>query len=573
MIDIHRTLDLNDPEAENFLANLQGNILKPHGRAHITLLQLHFQPGDDSISAARSWLAEFAEQPEDPEKDPLHVTSTKQQLIDARAHRLNPEVQRLFCMLAISADGYKRLAGYEKYHYDLPAEAIPADVGFRLGMKNSLGWSNITDKWEESYGLHAMVILAHDDPVQLQKYQTQITKSLEPFCIVTYEQGDRVMPKDSDRFYEHFGFADGISNPLFIDEDIEKYQNDIGAGLALRWNPATPLHQVLVEEPQKHDDSSRTYGSYMVFYKLEQNLDTFRQITDEQRRTQLFGRKPDGTPLIEVEGQGLNNFNYLKDPDGKQVELKAHIRKMNERLEQSVRIARRGITYDYGEEGRGILFLSYQADIQNQFECLLENAETDALLSHVNENSLVKDIFGQYFYVPSLPALKELATLRNDQRLRFRRAFRALLTRDEKLVDFGKKWQEDRLQAAVSVGITPNDLATLYAVFHVGDKQAMEKIKQGRRILDEKIARLTALPPKTSDTSSLRQETPKDDVEKLRRALQLLLEPEKLKSFIETWASDPEGALRLVDLDVMDANLFYTLLSEKGVNLDWPLWF
>lgn len=556
MVNIHSTLDLNDPGAEDFLANLQGNILKPHGRAHITLLLLHFRPGEDMVSSARSWLADCAEK---------YVTSTKQQLIDTYEHRQNPNSQKLFCMLLISADGYRVLSGYDAQDYESPANyELPPDVGFQLGMKNSLGWSNITDKWEDTYGIHVMVLLAHDEPIQLQKYQIQFTKAVEPFSFVTYEQGDRVtLQENSVQPYEHFGFADGISNPLFIQEDIEKYHEKVGADLTLRWDPATPLDRVLVEEPQKHDDGSKTYGSYMVFYKLEQNLDAFKELYDEEKSLKVFGRQRNGTPLIKPEGSGLNNFNYVDDPNGQYIDLQAHIRQMNERIEQSPRIARRGITYDYGEQGRGVLFMSFQADIQNQFESLVEKADNDTLLSRRDAMNLVKEIFGQYFYAPSLPTLKELARLRNDQRLRFRRAFRALLTKEHKLTEFGKKWQENRAKAATSIGITSDDLATLYAVFRVGDKEAMAGIRQGRRILDEKMA------PFVKE----RGPASKEDVEKLRAALQSLLEPEKLKSFIDTWSKDPEDALKLVDLEVVDAQRFYKLLSDKGVDLDWPLWF
>jgi hypothetical protein len=387
----------------------------------------------------------------------------------------------------------------------------------------------------------------------------QFTKALEPFCIVTYEQGDKVtLQENSVLPYEHFGFVDGISSPLFIQEEIDQYRKQIGPDVTLLWDPATPLNQLLVEEPQT-DDGPKTYGSYMVFYKLEQNLDAFNKRYDENAKPKLFGRNKDGTPLIKSDGNSLNNFNYQRDQQGLIVELQAHIRRMNARSENSPRIARRGITYNYGQQGRGILFMSFQADIQKQFETLLDNEEGDALLNP--KAGLVKPIVGQYFYAPSLPALRKFATLDEGLQRRFYRAFLALLSDDQKLTEFGENWKKDRSQAIRSVGVTPNDLATLYAFFRVGDKEVMKGIQQGRQTLNQILEKDESIAPLIRDNTN-----------KLGNAMEQLLKPDKLSEFVRCWPTDPEGALKSVGLIPKDAEDFYKHLAEKGVNLDWPIW-
>jgi hypothetical protein len=145
--------------------------------------------------------------------------------------------------------------------------------------------------------------------------------------------------------------------------------------------------------------------------------------------------------------------------------------------------------------------------------------------------------------------------------LRFRRAFMALLGDDRKLSEFGKLWAKDRAQAATSVGITPNDLATLYAFFRVGDQQAMEGIRNGRSVLNEILSNERTLAVRLGDNTK-----------KLQDALALLLNPETLSKFMAQWPNDPRGALQLVGLEPEDAKGFYEHLAEKGVNLDWPLW-
>ena len=150
------------------------------------------------------------------------------------------------------------------------------------------------------------------------------------------------------------------------------------------------------------------YGSYLVFRRYTQNLAAL-QTTVQAGTCRLLEKFPDATPeLFEAKLMGRwksgaklgrwdqNAINQVKDPEepGKEVTdhmtitgdyftgdvygdacpLFSHIRKAHPRgrtqdSPQKHRIIRRGITYDYGgEEGKGLLFLAYQASIEQGFE-------------------------------------------------------------------------------------------------------------------------------------------------------------------------------------------------------------
>lgn len=57
MVDMSRPLDLDSPDADEFLRGIQGNIIKGHGRAHTAHI-LVTMTGDPA--AVRGWVAAFA---------------------------------------------------------------------------------------------------------------------------------------------------------------------------------------------------------------------------------------------------------------------------------------------------------------------------------------------------------------------------------------------------------------------------------------------------------------------------------------------------------------------------------
>jgi Dyp-type peroxidase family len=233
---------------------------------------------------------------------------------------------------------------------------------------------------------------------------------------VAFEFG-RVRRDDRDQGIEHFGYADGISQPLFLKSDLDK----LGADAIDRWDPFAPLSLVLFRDPGVVDDPN-AFGSYYVFRKLEQNVRRFSETEAAlagalqlegpfaaRAGAMMMGRFRDGTPLAVSETSVLslsdaNNFRYdgllaTLQPDaadrgdrlGLKCPFQAHIRKTNPRQSEDAttstrdavekrerehrlrRIVRRGITYgirtpgDLPETGVGILFGCFQRSIMRQY--------------------------------------------------------------------------------------------------------------------------------------------------------------------------------------------------------------
>src|SRR5258706_325403 len=266
MIDLHKTLDTTDPEAKNFLNNLQGNILKPHGRQYTTLMLLTFKR--QNYYFARNWLSQFATPPlsvtSGLEEEKLHVTSA---LPEENRDRNKP-----FCMALLSFYGYQKLYENDSYNSDIPVEDT-----FKLsteGLFFSSGSSS--SAWNVSEKIDAIIMLAHDDQNKLHTFEQELVDQVSLFSTepVPVKHGFKLPGPGHQQIDKLFGFAEGISGPLFIQQAVDAYCSRVGSDL--RWDPATSLDQVLVPETQKHDDEITTYGSYMAFFQIQQDSELFQ---------------------------------------------------------------------------------------------------------------------------------------------------------------------------------------------------------------------------------------------------------------------------------------------------------
>jgi Dyp-type peroxidase family len=231
--------------------------------------------------------------------------------------------------------------------------------------------------------------------------------------------------------------------------------------------PRVPSSQFIIA-----DDGFWTNGSFMVWLRLRQDVHAFRRacariarklsiewgrpVTPDDAAALIVGRRRDGTPLALCGLHDANEFSYRQasrfrpDPFGMRCPLGAHSRKMNPRTtDELVRlILRRGIPYgapmshdgDDGED-RGLLFIAYQASIENQYEMLQgtwanranlpeRHGSPDAMVSSTSwtgtttieipnpdgrgsvgigiNNDWVVPTGGLYLFVPSRSAMAEL---------------------------------------------------------------------------------------------------------------------------------------------------------------------
>jgi len=393
---------VNTPKAEQAaLQDTQGNILKSNGRDNNVHLFVQFTA---DAPAALAWLRMMGAS---------HVTSAWQQHLDAREHRRTGADAGVFVNLGLSAAGY-RAAGL--------AASMPADQSFVEGAKQAV--ARLSDppvsSWQQGFRgeIHALAVVAADNAADTQAAATAIVDTLagvgmvvdsETGAAMRVDRAGKVTTDGSGTVHEHFGFADGVSQPLFMAGDIEAARRNSGG--FDRYDPSAPLDLVLLKDPGGGPDG---YGSYLVYRKLRQDVIDFHKdeaalastlvnavrgegatpTEAEQRLASAYivGRFRDGTPVVEQDVDGWlnepNNFTYDADVDGVRCPFHAHARKMNPRgdkarqfalppgEERARRLVRRGVSFgpltlDPGPDDEvGLLFMSVQSSIADQFEFL-----------------------------------------------------------------------------------------------------------------------------------------------------------------------------------------------------------
>jgi Dyp-type peroxidase family len=393
-------------EYEALLDEIQGNILKSHGRNHAVHLFLTFK-GD--IEAAKQWIGNFTHK---------YVTSALAQAEEAKQYRQNKDVPgKIFANFFLTRAGYMHL-GY-KY------EELPVENPFRQGMKDANIQNELGDdvqQWDpgfKDHEIHALVLLAADkivgprtqeaklkeqknqellrkQPALLAQKVEAIKQELTAIAEVVHEDiGYVLRSPDTGAEIEHFGFRDGVSQPLFLKGDIDKEKEHSKFS---KWDPCAPLNLVLFKDPLGQKQES--YGSFLVYRKLEQNVkaqneDVVHKLAEKLKGSgapnpdlagaYTMGRFKDGTPVVlektpSPKEPEENNFNYKEDQQGLKCPFHAHTRKVNPRGDTPVplkeekmhRIVRRGINYgtlpsEEPEKDAGLLFMCFQASLSNQF--------------------------------------------------------------------------------------------------------------------------------------------------------------------------------------------------------------
>lgn len=397
-------LDPADPALQGLFGDLQGNILKSHGRDHSRHVFLCFTA---TAEAARNWVSSFARR----------VTSASEQHRTARDYRTTG-TEHLFTGFMLSGSGYEALG--------VDLQVTPDDKAFRAGMKNldaiydtgPLGvharsanpLNDDPQQWDAAFRqrIDALVVLAYGGQSSGDQLCSQILDEavravalgLDGIAEVVSVQSGFALRNANGHVIEHFGYADGASNPLFMLSDLQEADQE---GRSV-YDPSAPVGLVLVQDPGggSADDS---FGTYFVYRKLQQNVRGFRDrvqalaatlaeaggtpVDATEAGALVIGRHMDGTPvsLMRQRGPGLvNNFTYDDDPDGLRCPFHAHTRKTNPRgdtarvsgvplrSERAKRIVRRGISYGAPDlnpteewTDAGLLFLSCQSDIEQQF--------------------------------------------------------------------------------------------------------------------------------------------------------------------------------------------------------------
>ncbi len=379
LVNNKELVDGKDPNYEQILGDLQGGIIKNYGRQYSLYIFIQFDRRKPN--EVKQWIRdEIAHS----------VTSTLAQIEAAKIHGqavkkagFSPESGELCKNFCLSRHGYQALGLNPA---DLSREI--GDTHFTNGMKQEWEksyrldspsspaedyWYNPPENWDLGNNpIDALISLAHSSVEELAAAaQEIIDKFAKVGKILACEAGYRLKNPDGYSVVS-FGFADGISQPIFLKSDYEKYlaRQKISREDVRKWNPQASLSLALVKDPLGEPYS---YGSYCVFQKIETNNDIFAKqlqelkdtlsVDDERANALVVGRFKDGTPLsLSAEpapvgasaNASIDNFNFADDRDGNKCPLHAHIRKVNPRHDDDKlaenrrnksRIVRAGMTY------------------------------------------------------------------------------------------------------------------------------------------------------------------------------------------------------------------------------------
>ncbi len=369
-------------EHESALDNLQGGIIKPHGRDYGTFLICKLE----DVNLGKECLRQIGR------IVTTHCDQKRQALEYKGTGNSNS-----FVTLHMTAEGYRFL----KLNTEDFSEAFANGMNSRQQLLGDPDPESLESTFNSC---HFGILIADSTPEKLNKATKNVLKLLKKFSVSIHVESSLFHKRDQHgQTVEHFGYADGISNPVFLPDDRNAPVD--------QWNDIAPFSLALVHDPLVDDESA--FGSYTVIRKIAQFPDIFEEITNEIASrlreigknpvsadlvgSLLVGRHKDGTPLALIDRpigkfDGLNNFGFNGDIDGIRCPYFSHIRKVNPRgqhggsEDRSRRIIRRGMLYDSrlntNGEGKGVFFVCHQASIEDQFEFIQAVWANDATFQY-----------------------------------------------------------------------------------------------------------------------------------------------------------------------------------------------
>jgi Dyp-type peroxidase family len=361
------TLDLND---------VQGNIVPGFFKDVQDFL---FVRCPDAQSG-RDWLAHLCKQP----------VSSAQDIVPANIAYLADHktiAPNWWINVAISWQGFERLGTSQRELFPADFKRTPRERADLLGDTYSPAQQAAFAQWAIGgpyTDADALVILGHNSRPELDALEANLGVQPDHNKFGNVELLIRVKGASLDRGLEHFGFKDGISQPVPPPQDLGGWltgtpDGQIAApGEFIVGQPEEP-HPGAAQSPGPAAPPWASNGSYLVFRRFRQNVNDFKTAMDAQAAvlanqgvavtgdvlaSKMIGRTTAGTALQQ---------DFAADPLGDGCPLFAHIRKANphDRTTEQPnrhRIIRRGISYTESDTDQGLLFLAYQASIERQFE-------------------------------------------------------------------------------------------------------------------------------------------------------------------------------------------------------------
>ncbi len=342
--------------------------------------------------------------------------------------------------------GNNPLPGVDNNSTDGPLKAFVEGPAKRAAALGDTG-PNAPQNWLfGNFGggsVHAVLTLAADQAHVLRATLGDVRQDLARAQIVTVYEQEGATLEGPRRGREHFGFKDGVSEPAikYLDEP------DPGNPVYEKGHPGTILINpgefvVGLERERPHPLPYPEWaqkGSFQVVRRLAQDvpgwwagvaaqLEVLKeakaappQATTEWLAARLVGRWRTGTPVAKcphadmsynAESSNDNLISFKDDPEGTTTPLWSHLRKTNPRdgfpdpkggtfpdtKFNHRRIMRRGIPYGLPfdpsasalngpDAPRGLVFVSYQADLFRQFEFIQRDWMNDETFPEPNPNT------------------------------------------------------------------------------------------------------------------------------------------------------------------------------------------
>lgn len=378
--------------------DIQGNSLAGFNKDHQAFLFVQIR----DTPAARLWLKTLV-----PRVSPLSEVQGFNDLRHSMTARLGREPRSLavtWINIAVSSRGVElvKLEGHD------PLDDDAFNVGLAGGRSELLGDHPDRSNWKvggsDRTNADVLVIAASDSASHLRTVVRELRSGIKAAKQrLLFVQEGHVLDGNL-KGHEHFGFRDGISQP-----GVRGLTQSPKPGQPMIWpgqfvlglprqddaNPDQPLDPLPCPEWAKN-------GSFVVLRRLRQDVEGFWQtMKDEAARiaagpefhgidavrlaSMLVGRWPSGAPFVlspKGDNPDLARSNEFTFGDTDKFPpvcpFAAHIRKVNPRADPvegggpgstlTRRFLRRGIPYSDGPSDRGLIFVSYQSSIQNQFE-------------------------------------------------------------------------------------------------------------------------------------------------------------------------------------------------------------
>ncbi|HEY6596723.1 MAG TPA: hypothetical protein VI011_21860 [Asanoa sp.] len=402
------------PDARPLAASreIQGNVLAPFRAEYQTFMLLGFR---NQRAGARRWLGAAAAR-----------TSTTADVLAAAGDRIGRGRSQPWMNLGLTATGLVTL------HPEAAADLVRFEaywsgpLGSRLDEPGRLtttpallGDVDASDPrfWlvggPERPPVDALLTIAADDEAMLTQRVVEERREAEraglavmPFAATSYEGSSaplgKVLRNEQGHSVEHFGFADGISQPGIRGFSEEARNNGRLEDARRPGSPIIAAGEFILGYPGERRPPTRAPrpspapwmrdGSFQVFRRLRQDVAAWWEKMNTLSgggsapadvAAKAIGRRPDGSPLMpSADRNRPNDFSYRDDAHGWHTPVYAHIRKMNPRddavfRDRSHQLLRRGVSFgprfdpnkpDAAE--RGLFFNAYMASIEDQFEFL-----------------------------------------------------------------------------------------------------------------------------------------------------------------------------------------------------------